>query len=67
MHPASFGVLSEDLAGRGRGTASTGLWSPSVRVNDDAAAAIQDSPSIAVSSTGEAVSSGPTAGAAGVA
>ncbi|HEX5166658.1 MAG TPA: hypothetical protein VFV93_14740, partial [Thermomicrobiales bacterium] len=36
-------------------SASTGAWSPSVRVNDDGAGKRQDFPSIAVTSSGDAV------------
>ena len=36
-------------------SASTGTWSQSVKVNDDAAGAVQNAPSIALSSTGAAV------------
>jgi hypothetical protein len=36
-------------------TAATGLWGPSVLINDDAAGSVQDTPSIAVSATGEVI------------
>jgi hypothetical protein len=36
-------------------SAATGVWSPSVRVNDDVAGSVQNQPEIAISSTGEAI------------